>query len=100
MSDLELDGLLAELIDVALVVDLVGALVVHEEVGGTLARHPLVEHGLGLVLRERLLLRHKIQISIVRYAWRGAATSRRGRFGGGAAGRGTGSGLYLPLVAR
>jgi len=41
MSDDELGGL-AELVNVALLVNLVGLLVVDEQVGGTLAVHPLV----------------------------------------------------------
>ena len=54
VSDDELGGL-AELVDIALLVDLVGLLVVDEQVGGTLAIHPLVVDGFVRFCLERLL---------------------------------------------
>jgi hypothetical protein len=60
IGDNEFVGLLLELLGLALLVDLVRLLVVHEELGGALAAHPLVEdllvglllEGLSLVLLE------------------------------------------------
>ena len=54
IGDLELGGL-AELLNVALLVELVGLLVVDEEVGGALAGHPALENLLVLRLVERVL---------------------------------------------
>jgi hypothetical protein len=55
IGDLELGGL-AELLNVALLVELVGLLVVDEEVGGALAGHPALENLLVLRLVERVSL--------------------------------------------
>ena len=54
VSDKEFLGL-AELLDLALLVHLVGLLVVDEEVGTALATHPLVEDLLVRLFLERLL---------------------------------------------
>ena len=55
IGDLELWGRAADLLNVALLVELVGLLVVDEEVGGALTSHPTLENLLVLGLVERVL---------------------------------------------
>ena len=74
MSDDELGGL-TKLVNIPLLVDPVGLLIVDEHVSGAIATHPLFVNIFVRFLFERLLL--KIQISHFRYITEGCAPDFR-----------------------